>query len=222
MRPWTNYGSRALALALGAAFACAGDQNATTPAETTSSTDAGTTTTSAASQSGSDVSTGTTGTGTTIGMEDLIPSYGIWYALDPLFTVNQPEWWGSGGDALGFMLFELREDGATLWVQDCLFGNSQYEYMTSVDDHGVVVLEPVGEPYNFLPHGEVERLYPEPGSDCSVLSVRAVWKSGTEDDFSWWSEGLKRGELCLECAPTQGTQGTVTDCGTPVPWECPG
>lgn len=218
--PRTNHGSRALAVAFGTVFACADGQTDTTPAETTGSTVPSTTATAETAGTGTDVSTGSTSMDTTPGTDTLRPWYGVWYGLDSQIVVNQPEWWGDGGDSLGFTLFELRADGATMWVKDCFFGNSQYDY-TLLGDDDAVVLEPIGGAQEFLPYGELERLYLDPG-DCSVLGVRALWASGKESEFFSWADGLKRGELCLECAPTQGTQGTVTDCGTPVPWECPG
>ena len=205
MKALTDHGSLLLVLGLGASVGCAG----TTPV-------AGIT---AASETNPGTSMGTSGTETTSEENPLAPWYGPWYAVDPLTSINEPMWWGSGGDALAFELFELRADSATITVENCLFGFRQFEYITAVDDDGVVVLEPVGGTHEYPPYGNTERLYIEPGADCSSLMVREVRKSGEEFNLFWPS--LARGELCVEeCARGQGWQGLLSDCGTPVPWEC--
>lgn len=199
MKALKDHASLLLVLGLG----CAG----TTPVEATSHVGPGTTSTEA------------TGTGTTGGEDPLAPWHGRWYALDPLFTLNEPMWWGSGGDSLGFALFELHANSATIKLESCLFGFRQFEYTTAVDQNGVLVLEPVGGEHKFMPHGDIERLYIDPGADCGALVVREVRKGGEQIDLFWPS--LTRGELCLEeCAMGQGWQGLISDCGTPVPWEC--
>jgi len=221
MNALTDHRPLLLVLGLGVSVGCADDGAGTTPVETTSETEPGTTATAETTSLGS--TTGTTGKGTTEEEDRLTPWYGKWYVLDSLFTVNEPEWWGSGGDGLAFASFELNADSATIRLENCIWGLRQFEYVTAMSEDGVVVLEPVGGEHEYPYPGQTERVYIEPGADCSALVVREVRKGGDEHDFFAASGGpLLRGELCLEkCAEEQGLQGLISDCGTPVPWECP-
>lgn len=207
-----------LTLSIAGALACSNDRPGTSPDETSSGTG---TQTTAAVESGSGTSTSAPDTS---GDEDpLTPWYGTWYALHPLISVNAPEYWGNGGDALAVTHFELRRDGATIVEESCLWDSfRKFEYELIVAEDGVAMLQPVGGVHEFEPHGEIARLYIHPGLDCGSLTVREVDKEGEELDlFGSAGAPLVRGKLCLEkCAEKQGDWGIITDCGTPVPWPC--
>lgn len=202
-------------LSIGGFVGCADDSSGTTSTESTSATEAQTT-----EVAGTGASTGTTGS---TDEDALAPWYGSWYAVDPLFVLNIPEYWGNGGESLAITTFELSANSATIYNKSCLWGWSlRFDYTTVMGENGVVDLEPVGGVHEFKPHGEISRIYLRPGSDCSSLTVVEVNPEGEEFDlFARSGAPLARGKLCLEkCAMAQGDYGIITDCGTPVPWDC--
>lgn len=209
----------ALTLVIRGLVGCSDDSANTTSTESTGATDAQITT---EVDSGTGEYTETTGS--TEGEDVLIPWYDSWYADYKLnFSINEPEYWGDGGDSLAVTLLELRAGSATIFNDSCLWGWSlRFDYTTGVGSDGMVELRPVGGVHEFKPHGEITRLYLRPGADCNSLVVVEVDPKGNETDlFGSAGTPLARGKLCLEkCAMTQGDYGIITDCGTPVPWDC--
>jgi hypothetical protein len=123
----------------------------------------------------------------------------------------------NGGFGLSFARFEFFQGGAWLRIEDCLFGNSEYEYQWS--DVEETILEPVAGTHEYPPSGMISKIVVEAGADCSVLTLRVTKEGGKEYDlFASYGAPLQRGDLCLECADGKGTFGEISDCGVPVPW----